>query len=690
MGEGAVYVDVSWSDDWFVSVPATSYNHNLARVACVLAENAYCDVPGENPHDSLTVSYKSLGADVSSIEYHYDIDYSAPILGNNQAAFSFATKKIRSWAAEKTLVFVVIRGTPLNANEWISNVNISDTTKTAEAIHEGFFNAAQQIHNSLVYYLLKHSIDPDSCCFLVAGHSRGAALANLLGAIMADEGFFDTDCIYDYTFAAPNVSIAEKTVSPAYDFIWNIVNAEDIVPCVPPCRGDSWQYRKFGNTLTMVNYWNTDVQTYMEDYLPRMNSYYTQFLKRDFYPFKLGTYLPSMVTRLLTGMCKDVGAYYSSALKLREKAESLFWKVFPDNPNVYESPLDDSAEPKGRGNKSLVEKILERLNKSTNGLFDYASNAFVDMHACEAYLSWLLALGEDELYSEVGSSAIVIEKSYECAVFNSRGDVMARIIDGILQVKSVKAPIGASIAFGKTVIYFPANADFTVVIYKDSIVPTVIPTIIEHYDSAGHLLETCETKRLYPAWFVAYKFQAGLVTECNDEIDAEKISGMELLDLVRTGNLRQAQKFRVQPELSINVSTGVFGGFHFGCRNIFGSILAGKTLTKWDDGIFVALGVGHESNFYGHIMLDSEFFAKYVYSTNSEVANSAFVPALRFSFLVKPFHRMEFFSAVTFDALIDGFNDGAFSSDIHNRLLGTIEFSDDFKIVPALSFGVKF
>ncbi len=682
-------IDFEWSDDWFFSKPATEYNHNLARIACVFSENAYCDYFLERPHDSLTLSYKAVGADISSLEYHYDVDYSAPIMGNNQAAFSFATKTVRNSSEERTLVFVIIRGTPLNANEWISNINVSDTTKTAEAFHEGFFKSAQQIHNALVYYLLKRAVDPDSCCFLIAGHSRGAALANLVGALLANEGLFSAERIYDYTFAAPNVSSSEKTSDHKYDFIWNIVNAEDIVPSVPPCRGENWKYKKYGHVLTTVNFWNMDENTYINDYLPRVNEYYNKFLKRDFYPFKLGTYLASMIARLLTGMCKEVGSYYDSGLKLREKAEGLFWKVFPEN--AEESiPLEDDAPGKKKGTKRLVEKIQASLNKSTNGLLDYASNAFVDMHACEAYLSWLLVLDENELYSDVGSSAVIIEKSYECAVLNSHGEVMARIIDGILQMKSVKAPIGASIAFGKTVIYFPSNADFTVIIYKDSIVPSIIPTTIEHYDSAGYLIESCETKRLYPSRFVAYKFHAGFVTLREDKISAEKIYGLELFELVRAGKLKQAQRFRVQPEFSVDVNNGIFGGFHLGCRNIFGTILVGKALTKFDDGIFVALGIGRESNFYGHIMLNTEFFSKYVYSTASKVGKSAYVPALRFAFLVKPFRRLEFFSAVTFDAHIQGFNDGAFSSNVQSSFWGTWRWNDDFELVPALSFGVKF
>ena len=674
-GDGIIKMDFEWSDDWFFTRKPSEYNHDLARLACALAENAYSDVLREYPDSSLSRSYEALGVQKKDIEYHYDVDYSIPVLGNNQAAFSFASRKLESAGQQKTLVFVVIRGTPLNANEWISNIDISDSDPKADKIHEGFYHTAEQIHGSLIYFLLKHSIDPDNCCFLITGHSRGAAAANLLGAMLFDEGVFKKDCIYDYTFAAPNVASLEGKTKSNYNFIWNIVNAEDIVPAVPPRRGN-WNYEKFGQTLVTANYWSVPAETYEN-----------KFLGRDFSPFRLGPFLPSLLARMLSSSLKNVADYYTSSIKIREKLENVFYKIFPNKKPVEEEVPEEEKKT------TLVGHLQNMVNKHMNGFIDTASISFVDMHSCEGYLSWLLAFDENELFSEVGSSQIIIEKSYECAVFNSDGEVVARMLDGILQFKSVKKPIGAAPLFGKTVIAFPSNADFTVVVYKNSLIPTIIPVTIEHFDSEGYLVEQCEKKSLNPSRFFAYRFKAGKVTMEQTQIVPEKITGTEILKVVKEGGLRQQQHFRFQPEFGFNPMVGVIGGFHWGCRNIFATFLIGKAIASFDDGFFIAPGIGHEANLYGHIMLDVEFLSKIVWTkANKENSDSPadFVPALRFSFMVKPYRRVEFFTAVTLDAHIDGFNDNAFGSDVRNELMPAIQFNDDFEIVPSLSFGIKF
>ncbi|MBP5283834.1 MAG: hypothetical protein J6Y93_04130 [Treponema sp.] len=49
-----------------------------------------------------------------------------------------------------------MRGTPLNSNEWISNINLSDRTADESPVHEGFSLSAVQIYSDLFAYLLKH------------------------------------------------------------------------------------------------------------------------------------------------------------------------------------------------------------------------------------------------------------------------------------------------------------------------------------------------------------------------------------------------------------------------------------------------------------------------------------------------------------------------------------------------------
>jgi excinuclease ABC subunit A len=132
-----------------------------------------------------------------------------------------------------------------------------------------------------------------------------------LGAILYDEQEITSSKIFVYTFASPNVSQDMRTFDEKYNFIWNIVNAEDAVPSVPPNRGN-WQWKKFGQTRYIVNYWNCGSQKYISDYLPRMNEYYKKLLFREYAPFKTGPFLPIQASRVLTGVFNDIRELYSN------------------------------------------------------------------------------------------------------------------------------------------------------------------------------------------------------------------------------------------------------------------------------------------------------------------------------------------------------------------------------------------
>ena len=70
--------------------------------------------------------------------------------------------------------------------------------------------------------------DADEKVILITGHSRGAAIANILGTFFeASDGFSS----YTYTFATPNTT-TDKNAS-SYKTIFNIKNADDLIPYLP-------------------------------------------------------------------------------------------------------------------------------------------------------------------------------------------------------------------------------------------------------------------------------------------------------------------------------------------------------------------------------------------------------------------------------------------------------------------------
>ena len=89
-------VEVDWDESLFGAQPSSIYNHKIARIACVLSENAYVDVNKDVTNNEMSRTYRMMGVSDNAIEYHYDIDYDTPGLKNNQAAFSFGSKEIES------------------------------------------------------------------------------------------------------------------------------------------------------------------------------------------------------------------------------------------------------------------------------------------------------------------------------------------------------------------------------------------------------------------------------------------------------------------------------------------------------------------------------------------------------------------------------------------------------------------
>lgn len=266
------FIPIDWDEKWFGEKSSFEYNHSLARVACYFSDAAYSDVPGSPKKNNLLDAYKEIGITEGDIEFHYDIDYTNAMWGKDQCAFSIASKKIKSSKGERFLIFVIVRGTPFNASEWISNLNVGETSEMQDSLHQGFARAANIIHTALISYMLRRKIDPTDSFLFMTGHSRGAAVSNMLSAIILEDNFFKPENIYTFTFASPNVTTSDDCQSEKYGFIWNIVNAEDIVPTVPMNR-DNWKFKKYGNVRAFVNQTNTASGIYRGSYLPRINEF---------------------------------------------------------------------------------------------------------------------------------------------------------------------------------------------------------------------------------------------------------------------------------------------------------------------------------------------------------------------------------------------------------------------------------
>lgn len=181
---------------------------------------------------------------INGTDYGVDVDDNTEfVIGHRKIVFNGVTKEI---------ILVVVRGTNGTNTEWSSNFDVGANTSEYYAAtgsshpdwlnknnHKGFDVAANRILKKINEYLLRHSLTTSSSkAILITGHSRGAAIANLLGAHFEKDPNFMS---FTYTFAAPNPTTDSDVRS--YKTIFNIVNQDDIIPYLPL---SSWGFNKYG------------------------------------------------------------------------------------------------------------------------------------------------------------------------------------------------------------------------------------------------------------------------------------------------------------------------------------------------------------------------------------------------------------------------------------------------------------
>lgn len=151
----------------------------------------------------------------------------------------------------KTVVNVTVRGTNATIEEWSSNCDIGDIRYdfpdddwTNPLNHKGFDVAATRIIRVVEEYITQQGLDESQLVYWVTGHSRGASIANIIGANYEKAG----KTAFTYTFATPNCTLDPEAHS--YRSIFNIINEDDFVPCLPI---EVWGYTTYGRATTTLS-----------------------------------------------------------------------------------------------------------------------------------------------------------------------------------------------------------------------------------------------------------------------------------------------------------------------------------------------------------------------------------------------------------------------------------------------------
>ncbi len=209
--------------------------------------------------------YHTLGFDPETYQFfNYDTALTST---NDKVAYSMAMKYIQNPdGSTDTLIAVPIRGGGYGG-EWVSNFHVWEDASYYGKNHTGFQKAANGVLSWLKFYVNRHKdLIKGDLKLWIAGYSRGAAVANLLGHMLNDAAMnnsisgakMDVADIYVYTFATP-AGATVKSATSSYDpNIYNIVNPIDLVPHVAPL---AWGFTRYGTTLTLPSDNNNQLWT---------------------------------------------------------------------------------------------------------------------------------------------------------------------------------------------------------------------------------------------------------------------------------------------------------------------------------------------------------------------------------------------------------------------------------------------
>ncbi|WP_054741456.1 cellulose binding domain-containing protein [Cellulosilyticum ruminicola] len=221
----------------------TSYSKKISTISSLYSTVIYSGANYEGQNIQQFMSANGLtGIERYNLADQYsDSDVSEAYIGHRKVTYNGQTREI---------VAVVVRGTNGTIQEWSSNFDIGTTTKkssytdwTTANNHKGFDIAATRILKCLTSYENSHQLDANAKkAYWVMGHSRGAAIANIIGAKLVDQ----SKCVYAYTFAAPNTTTAKNASS--YAGIYNILNKDDFVPYLPM---SAWGFTHYGKSVAV-------------------------------------------------------------------------------------------------------------------------------------------------------------------------------------------------------------------------------------------------------------------------------------------------------------------------------------------------------------------------------------------------------------------------------------------------------
>ena len=176
---------------------------------------------------------------------NYQVSYNYYNKRRDNSPYVLASKYVTYNGKTTPLVYVIIEGSA-GLPGWEGNMMVSGSSYKEVTDHQTFKKSAENIHEGIRAYIQQFDSLGEKPLIVVTGHSRGAAVANLLAHDLGRDT--KVGDVYAYTFATPNA-----TTKPVADnYIFNICNQLDFVAYIPLSSnyGSKWGFAKHGTTYS--------------------------------------------------------------------------------------------------------------------------------------------------------------------------------------------------------------------------------------------------------------------------------------------------------------------------------------------------------------------------------------------------------------------------------------------------------
>ena len=216
---------------------ANEFSGDIAKASVALASVAY-------DRNRVNSTLEAMGYTAYDNADTYNRLNSMTIWDNDYVAYTIAYRDVQYNGENYRIYCVPVKGTGGNA-EWFSNYNLGTGPE-----HEGFRIAAESVYHDLIMRMAYDGgdqFDMDHRVIWLTGHSRGAAVSNLVAGWLLEKDIAKSERVFGYTFACPANS---KNADTSLTNIYNFNNPNDLVPLMPI---EDWGYKRYGVSLESMS-----------------------------------------------------------------------------------------------------------------------------------------------------------------------------------------------------------------------------------------------------------------------------------------------------------------------------------------------------------------------------------------------------------------------------------------------------